>query len=233
MFKSVAYVNKTKALAAFFSAKFSNHEYDYGDESVFVNRYPLTQDGQRIKVYDVSGFGTESIRTYDKSFNVASVVNSRECPWDSESKVSFTLLSSKDDTGKPIKFDYLNSFHFDEFWIRLKRHLKLLNQVSNLHKKRELVNFDTSILSVVCFYRYDRISNTVSRSALLKFKATQNHPEHKIVILNDDDKFLAAIDDMEKTFQHRYYDGIIERPKIERGKFFNRKEQSLIKMVYY
>lgn len=42
-----------------------------------------------------------------------------------------------------------------------------------------------------------------------------------------------AIDDMEQEFQNRYYDGIVDRKTVVRGKFLNKKEQSLIKMVYY
>lgn len=233
MFMPSTEINKATELAKYFSSKFSNAEYEYGDDSIYVHRYPLTPDGHRIRIYETSGWGSGYIRYYDKFYQVASIVNGRECHWDSAFEVSFTLLTSKYDTGKPIKFDYVYRLHVDEFWVRLKRHLKLLNEATLLHKKRELINFDSKSLMVKCFYRYDRISQIVSKCALLKFKASNGYPEHKIVILNDDNKFLAAIDDMEKTFQTRYYNGIVDREKIERGKFFNKKEQELIKMVYY
>lgn len=226
-------LNKAAELAKYFASKFANAEYEYGDESIYVLRYPLTPEGNRIRVYETTGWGNGGIRQYDKFYHVANLVNSKVCNWDSDFEISFMTHTKKDDKGKLIKFDYLYRFHFDEFWIRLKRHLKLLNEAILLHKKRELINFDSRSLNVTCFYRYDRISHIVSRCALLKFKATKDYPEHKIVILNDDNNFLAAIDDMEKTFQTRYYDGIVEREKIERGKFFNKIEQELIKMVYY
>lgn len=57
--------------------------------------------------------------------------------------------------------------------------------------------------------------------------------KHFIVILDDDHKFLMAIDEMEQEFQNRYYDGIVERKTVVRGKFLNKTEQALIKMVYY
>lgn len=226
-------VNKATELAKYFASKFSNAAYEYGDESIYVFRYPLTPEGKRIRVYETTGWGNGDIHHYDKYYKVASIVNGRECHWDSDFEISFTLLTSKEDTGKPVKFDYLDNFHFCEFWIRLKRHLKLLNEATQLHKKSELVNFNSKSLSVTCFYKYDRISKMVSKCALLTFKGTQDHREHKIVVLNDDNKFLSAMDDMEKTFQRRYYDGIVDREKIERGKFFNKKEQDLIKMVYF
>lgn len=225
-------LNKANELAKYFSSKFTNSEYEYGDDSIFINRYPLTNKGRRIKIYETS-WGTGQISQYDKFYQVASIVNSRDCHWDSDFEISFTLLSSEGDTGKPLKFDYLDNFHFGQFWIRLKKHIKLLNEVPELHKKRELINFNSKSLSVTCFYRYDLISNLVSKCALLKFKGTKDYPAKKIVVLNNDNKFLAAMDDMEKSFQSRYYNGIVDRENIERGKFFNKKEQELIKMVYF
>jgi hypothetical protein len=220
--------NKLKELGHLFS-KFSNQDYQYGQDGLSVVRYPLTPDGKRIHMYEVNRWDGD-IRGYDKSYNVANIITSN---WDYDFDVSFVLTSEQNDNGKPIKFDYLYKFHSNEFFVRLKKHLKLLNDSPEMHRKRELVEFESTRFKVSIFYRYDISTKIVSRCAELKFKAFNGMLEHRITVLNDDHRFLAAMDEMEQEFQERYYRNIIERKKIERGSLLNKTEQNLIKMVYY
>ena len=102
-----------------------------------------------------------------------------------------------------------------------------------MQRKYKVANFETKEIKVTYFYRYSYVRCIVSQCAIITFKAVKGFPDVTINVLNDDHKFLIAMDEMEKEFQQRYYDGIVDRKMIERGKFFNKQEQNLIKMVYF
>lgn len=225
--------DKAKIIAQYFSSKFNDRFFSYDQEDGVVIRYPLTKDGKKIKVIEQSYNSPDQIRFYDKFYIVAFIYSPIACPWTAYNEIPFTLAQQKDAEDKPIKFDYLNKFHSNEFLVRLKRHLKLLNEATEMHRKRDLVAFDSAKLEVKIFYSYNTVTKIVSRCATLIFKAFNQHPERAIIIISDDNKFLAAIDEMEKEFQSRYYDSIVEREQIQRGQFLNKSEQELIKMVYF
>lgn len=224
-------INKAEELSKHFSAKFADKHYEYGFHNNSILRYPLQFNGSRTKIIQTHGWGNGTIESFDHSELVAALILPSFCNYDTNFEISFAMAQLPKD--KPIKFDYVYKFHFDEFFIRLKKHLRLLNEAPDIKRKRELVDFETETFKVNCFYRYDRISKIVSKCARIHFKEFKGFPEHTIVALNDDHKFLVAMDDMEIQFQKRYYDDIVERKTIERGKFLSKKEQELIKMVYF
>lgn len=229
MFKTE--INKAEELSKYFAAKFTDKHHEYGFTNTSIVRYPLQPDGSRTKIIQMHGWRNGPIESFDDCDLVAALILPSFCRYDSNFEISFAMAQLPKD--KPIKFDYVYRFHFDEFFIRLKKHLRLLNEAPDIKRKRELVDFETDTFKVNCFYRYDRISQIVSKCARIHFKAFKEFPEHTIVALNDDHKFLVAMDDMEAQFQKRYYDDIVERKIIERGKFLSKKEQELIKMVYF
>lgn len=224
-------INKAEHLSKYFSAKFTDKHHEYGFSNNTIVRYPLLSNGSRTKIIQMHGWGNGTIESFDDFDLVAALILPSFCSYDSNFEISFAMAQLP--TDKPIKFDYVYRFHFDEFFIRLKKHLRLLNEAPDIKRKRELVDFETDTFKVNCFYRYDRVSQIVSKCARIHFKAFKGFPEHTIVALNDDHKFLVAMDDMEAQFQKRYYDDIVERKIIERGKFLSKKEQELIKMVYF
>lgn len=233
MYMTATEKSKINQLAEYFAEHFNNDQFQYDAESGHIVRYPLGADGKRTQIIELSDWNQGHINKFDKSFMVAALVLPKYCQYDSAFEISFIVDHSKSDTGKPIKFDYVYKFHSDEFFLRLKKHLRLLNLVPEIIRKRELINFETPMLKVDCFYRYNTLKNRISKCARITFRDTKDFPEHTIVILDDDHKFLMAIDGMEQEFQDRYYDGIVGRKTIVRGKFLNNKEQALIKMVYY
>lgn len=226
-------INKAEELSKYFAAKFTDKHHEYGFTNTSIVRYPLQADGKRSRVIEINSWGKGHIDSFDESYLVAVLRSPELCSYDSNFEISFFLAKSPKDKSKPVKFDYVYRFHFDEFFIRLKKHLRLLNEAHDIKRKRELIDFETDTFKVNCFYRYDRTSQIVSKCARIHFKAFKGFPEHTIVVLNDDNKFLIAMDDMEAQFQKRYYDDIVERKTIERGKFLSKKEQELIKMVYF
>lgn len=225
--------SKINKLAEYFATHFNNKYFQYESKNGHIAQYPLGADSKRIQIMEISDWNQGHINKFDKFFMLASLILPKYCQHDSAFEVSFAITQPPKNIGKPIKFDYVYKFHSDEFFLRLKKHLRLLNLVPSIIRKRELVHFETKMINVHCFYRYNILKNRISQCARITFKATQNFPEHFIVILDDDHKFLMAIDDMEAQFQKRYYDDIVERKTIERGKFLSKKEQDLIKMVYY
>jgi hypothetical protein len=225
--------SKINQLAEYFAKHFNDEHFQYDTKNGDIAQYPLGTDGKRIQIMEVSDWNQGHINKFDKSFLFASLILPKYCQHDSAFEISFVIVQPPKGIGKPIKFDYVYKFHVDEFFLRLKKHLRLLNLVPSISRKRELVHFETNMINVHCFYRYNTLKNRISKCARITFKATQDFPEHFIVILDDDHKFLMAIDEMEQEFQNRYYDGIVDRKTVVRGKFLNKQEQSLIKMVYY
>lgn len=233
MYMTATEKSKINQLAEYFAEHFNDKQFQYDAENGHITRYPLGADGKRIQIIEVSDWNQGHINKFDKSFMFASLISPKYCQYDSAFEISFVIVQAPSDTGKPIKFDYVYKFHSDEFFLRLKKHLRLLNLVPEISRRRDLINFETKMINVNCFYRYNTLKNRISKCARITFKATQDFPERSIIILDDDHKFLMAIDDMEQEFQNRYYDGIVDRKTVVRGKFLNKKEQSLIKMVYY
>jgi hypothetical protein len=219
-------------LAQYFSSKFNDEHFSYENKNGSIARYPLNKDGSKIKTFEQSYSGSE-ITVFDKCYRIAFILSASDSRWGSHNKIPFYLCEDEIGKKKPIKFKHLYDFHSNEFLIRIRKHLKLINEAHNMHRKRELIEFESNTLQVRCFYRYDSIGNTVGRCATLYFKEFNGHTAKEIVILDDDNKFLAAIDEMEAEFQRRYYDHIIHRDKIERGKFISKRDQQLIKMAYF
>lgn len=232
MFLNRNETTKISMLEEYFVSKFNNKNYEYGSEGQSIIRYPLKPDGSKLIVLESNRWPKFGIRHYEKSYPVATIIDQHPCKYDSMFEISFNLESSMND-GKSFKFDYVSDFHSKEFFNRIKKHLKLLNEAIDIHNKRSLIDFESETIKVDYFYRYERISNLISKCALITFKSYKNFPMHSIVILNDDNKFLLAIDEIEKEFQKRYYDEIIPRKEIIRGKFLTKKEQELIKMFYF
>lgn len=225
-----AYQNNTEKrdkLAEYFASKYNTEDLLYEGQNSGVVRFPLNNGSKIIK----SSFDIYTGKDNDYYDSVCVALLSGFCPYNDEvdKEVSFQLMKGADS----FKFDYLNDFHAKEFFCRLKRHLKLLNIAGSMQRKHKVANFETKEIKVTYFYRYSYVRRIVSQCAIITFKAVKGFPDVTINVLNDDHKFLIAMDEMEKEFQQRYYDGIVDRKMIERGKFFNRQEQALIKMVYF
>jgi len=214
-------------LAEYFSSKYNTSDCLYEGQSSGVVRFPLRNGSKIIK----SAFDVYTGKHNQYYEYVCIALLSSYCPYHDEvdKEISFQLIKNTDS----FKFDYLNDFHAKEFFSRLKRHLKLLNIAGAMQRKHKVSNFETQEIKVTYFYRYSYVRHIVSQCANITFKAIKGFPDVTVTILNDDHKFLIAMDEMEKEFQQRFYDGIIERKTIERGKFFNKQEQDLIKMVYF